>query len=367
MHLHPMYIGFTAVDVLAVVAVIGLLACWLGVLPRAPVSEIDVAMSRLIGMATVLLTVSSVGILIARTLELEGGRWAALLPTLPLALKVTHYGHVWLFRLPALILLWFGWRNIGQRQRRAWPAWVMIAAAAAIALTRSETGHPADNGDFTLAVWIDWMHLVAGSVWVGCLFGMSLAVFPQLLSEEQKPPLRAAEIFQRLSRLAGFALGAVLLSGTYTAWHELQSWSSLWTSQYGRILTVKLLLVAGMIVLGARNRYGHLRCLLQLSNRPAPRPLLLRLLGTASDEHAATRPDDGAAVRRCARTVHVESLLGMGVVLAASVLLHSMPASEMHDMPLSRSSKPVPLALARHTPLETSSVRRRLSGVPGRS
>lgn len=336
MHLHPLYILCTALDVLAVVAVLGLLACWLGVLPRMPVAGIDAAMSRLLGMAIALLTVSSFGILGARALELDGGRWMALLPTLPLALKVTHFGHVWLFRLPALVLLWFGWKKIGRRRRRAWPAWVMIAAVAAIALTRSETGHPADNGDFTLAVWIDWVHLVAGSVWVGSLFGMSLAVFPRLLSEAQRPPVRAAEIFQRLSALSGLALGAVLLSGTYTAWYELQSWNSLWTSQYGRILMVKLVLVAGMIALGARNRYGHLPCLQQLSGRPAQPPLLFRLLGTARDGRAAETSDEGSAVRRCARTVHVESLLGMGVILAASVLLHSMPASEMRDMPVAR-------------------------------
>jgi len=336
MHLHPFYITCTVIDVLAVVAVLGLLACWLGVLPQMPVPAIDAAMSRLIGMAIALLTVSSFGILGARSLELDGGQWVALLPTLPLALKVTHFGHVWLLRLPALCLLWFGWKKIGRRRRRAWPAWVMIAAAAAIALARSETGHAADHGDFTLAVWVDWVHLVAGSVWVGSLFGMSLVVFPRLLSEAQRPPLRAAEIFQRLSALSGLALGAVLVSGAYTAWHELQSWSSLWTSQYGRILTVKLLLVAGMIALGARNRYGHLPCLLRLSGRSAQRPLLLRLLGTASDGYAAQTPDEGSVVRRCARTVHLESLLGMGVILAASMLLHSMPASEMRDMPVAR-------------------------------
>jgi len=304
-------------------------------------------MSRLLGMATALLTVSSVGILSARMLELDGGRWVALLPTLPLALKVTHFGHVWLFRLPALVLLWFGWRKIGQRRRHAWPAWVMFAVAAAIALTRSETGHPADNGDFTLAVWVDWVHLMAGSVWVGSLFGMSLVIIPQLLSEAQKPPLHAAEIFQRLSGLSGLALGTVLLSGTYTAWHELQSFSSLWTSQYGRILTLKLLLVAGMIYLGARIRYGHLPCLLRLSGRPVQRPLLLRLLRTAADGCAAETPDAGSALRCCARRVRVESLLGMGVILAASVLLHGMPASEMHDIPVSRLSKPVPMAVVR--------------------
>ncbi|MHB8256170.1 MAG: copper resistance D family protein [Acidiferrobacterales bacterium] len=367
MHMHPLYIGFTALDVLSVVAVLGLLACWLGVLPQAPVARVDAAMSRLLAMAAVLLTLSSVGILIARTLEMEGGRWTGLLSALPIVLKVTHYGHIWSFRLPALALLWYGWRKIGQHERRAWPAWLMVAAAAAIALTRSETGHPADNGDFTLAVWIDWVHLLAGSAWVGSLLGMSLAVFPQLLAQAQNPPLLAAEIFERLSRLAGFALGAVLLTGAYTAWHELGSWESLWDSQYGRILTVKLLLVAGMTALGARNRYGHLPNLQRLSGRPSRRLRLLCHFGTASDKHKATRPSEEAAVRACFRTVSIEGLLGLGVILAASALLHSMPASEMKNAPTSQLSRPASLVLAEHALPGTTSIRLRLSGAPGRS
>ena len=323
MHQHPLYIGLTAFDVLAVVAGIGLLACWLVVLPRGPVARVDAAMSRLLGIAAALLTASSIGILAARTLEMEGGHWAILPATLPLVLKVTHYGHVWLFRLPALVLLWLGWFQLGRRERRAWPAWLMLVAVAGIALTRSETGHPADHGDFTLAVWIDWVHLLAGSAWVGSLFGMSLAVFPQLLSGEPDPAPRAAEIFGRLSRLAGLALGVVVLSGVYTAWHELGTWHGLWDSQYGRTLLVKLLLVAGMIGLGARNRYGHLPRLQALSGRP-PR---LRFFRIGAESGAAVQP--AAAVRDCSRTVSIEALLGLAVIAAASALLHRMPPADM--------------------------------------
>ncbi|MHB8257918.1 MAG: copper resistance D family protein [Acidiferrobacterales bacterium] len=367
MHVHPLYIGFTALDVLAVVGVLGLLACWFGVLPRAPAGQIDTAISRLLGMAIALLTISSVGILVARTLEMEGGRWAGLLPALPVVLKVTHYGHIWRFRVPELVVLWYGWFKMEQHHRRAWPVWLMMAAAAAIALTRSETGHPADNGDFTLAVWVDWAHLLAGSVWVGSLFGMSLAVFPQLLARVQKPPLLAAEIFERLSRIAGFALGAVLLTGVYTAWHELGSWNELWNSQYGRILTVKLLFVAGMIALGARNRYGHLPCLQRLAGRAVRRSLLPRPFGATRDKDRITRPAEESAIRSCFRTVRFEGLLGLAVIVTASALLHSMPVSNMPRTPSTRMSRPVSLTLAGSVAPQTPGVRPRLSGAPGRS
>ncbi len=329
MHQHPLYIGLTALDVLAVVATLGLVACWLAVLPRRPLAPVDVAMRRLLGGAIGLLTLSSVGILVARTLEMDGGKWGALLPAIPLVLKVTHYGRVWLFRLPALVLLWLGWLRMGQRERRAWSAWLMLAAVAGIALTRSETGHPADHGDFTLAVWIDWIHLLAGSLWVGSLFGISLAVFPRLISEDSDPASPAAEIFARLSCLAGFALAVILLSGGYTAWQELGSWSALSTSEYGRTLSVKLLLVAGMIAFGARNRYVHLPRLTALSGKVPPRSWL-PFFGLRDGGGGAAGPSAAVtAIRDCSRTVSIEAFLGLGVIVAASALLHGMPPADM--------------------------------------
>ena len=345
MHQHPLYIGLTTFDVLAVVASIGLIACWLFVLPRKPLAHIDGAMVRLLGVAAGLITASSVGILVARTLEMEGGRWAGLLPALPLVLKVTHFGHVWLFRLPALAVLWTGWFLIPRRERRTWPAWLMLAAVAGIALTRSETGHPADHGDFTLAVWIDWVHFLAGSAWVGSLFGMALAVFPKLLAGEENPAILAADIFGRLSRLAGFALGIVLLTGGLTAWHELGSWAMLWSSSYGRILSIKLLFVAAMIGLGARNRYGHLPRLRVLSGLK-PRQTWLPLGRGRAKNDASALSSGPSAVRRCAQTVSTEALFGLAVIVMASILLHGMPPAAMphNDTLSSMSGMSVPAA-----------------------
>jgi len=343
MHTYLLYIAFTTFDVLAVVTTLGVLACWLAVLPEEPVAALESAVHRLLGTAVALLTLSSAGILASRTLEMDSGQWTSVLSAMPIVLKVTHYGHVWLFRLPALISLWYGWSRIGRHRRHRWLAWMMIAAVAAIALTRSESGHPADNGDFTFGVWIDWLHLIAGSVWVGSLFGMSLAVFPQLRRTEEASPVRAAEIFQRLSRIAGYGLGIILLTGVYTAWHELGGWSALWTSQYGRVLSVKLLLVAVMIGFGAHNRYVRLPCLLRAARKPGSRPFLMRCLGASENTAAQASPNSEQVVRGCAHAIRTESLLGVGVIVAASFLLHGMPAVEMHGMPMSRSHPPASL------------------------
>jgi len=321
---------FTAFDVLMLVTTLGLLACWLVVLPRSVDKGFECAVRRLCGVSIALLTLSSAGILVSRILELDGGSWGQLLASLSPALKFTHYGHVWVFRLPALALLWFGWIWCRYRPHHRWAVWLMVIAAAAIAITRSETGHPADHGDFTVAVWVDWLHLMAGSVWVGSLFGMSLGIFPRVLRSGEQASADAALIFQRLSTSAGIALAVILLTGVFTAWQELQSFSALWTSSYGQVLLVKIILVILMVALGAHNRYVKLPHLLRAADRHTKDKLMSRILGAFRTDAPS---GFGAVARGCARAVHMESALGVGVVLAASLLLHGMPPADMRSMP----------------------------------
>ncbi len=332
MSFHPLYVLFTAGDILALVTTLGVLACWFTVLPDERVEALESAVRHLLGVAIALLTLSSAGILVSRVLEMGGGNWSRLFVTIPVALRLTHYGHLWLCRLPALILLWYAWMRIGRHHRRGWPAWLMLGAAAVIAFTRADSGHAADEGDFTIAVWIDLLHLLSGSAWVGALFGMTIVVFPKLSRPDVASPARAAEIFQRLSVLSGYALSVILLTGVYTSWRELGEFSQLWNSGYGQVLAAKLVLVAAMIILGIGNRYVRLPRLLRSAGRPVPRTLAALCFG-ASAPTAGQLPADGKQVlRSCAHAVLAESLLGVGVLIAASILLHSMPAADMRNM-----------------------------------
>lgn len=340
----PVNIALTAFDVCMLMAVIGLLACWLAVLPRDAGSALETSVLRLLGVAVALLTLSSFGILVSRTLELNGGSFSQLFADMPLVLKVTHYGHVWVWRIPALLLLWLAWGWSLHHRHRRWAAWLMVIGAAGIALTRSETGHPADHGDFTFAVWVDWAHLMSAAVWVGSLFGMSLAIFPGLLRAGETDGERSALIFRRLSTLSGGALAVILATGIYTAIGELGSFRALWTTSYGVTLDVKLGIIILMIAFGAHNRYVKLPQLLRAAGKPAPRSLFRKLLGGFAGASHITA-GTATIVRNCARAVLAESLLGVAVIGAASVLLHGMPPSEMRklpDMPMQMSQVAVP-------------------------
>lgn len=303
-----------------------MLTCQLAVLPPDRNDDVRRAVLRAIGVTAALLSVAAFSTLLSRTLELNGGMWSTLFADMLPALEVTHFGHVWLRRIPALALLWLGW-GWSMRQRDAPLAgWPMLLAVAAIALTRSQTGHRADHGDWMLAVWIDWAHVLAAGAWVGSMFGMSLVIFPRLLRAGSAALGQSAQIFQRLSTVSGIALAVLLAAGLYNAVSQLGSFAALWTTRYGIILDVKLAIVLVMIMFGAHNRYFKLPRLLHAAGVPA----------TASPRRAPSllqRTDASAdIVHSCARAVLLESLLGLAVIGVTAVLLHAMPPTDMHVM-----------------------------------
>lgn len=246
----PLSIALSAFDIGTQVTLIGVLACRLAVLSGERNSQAARSTLHLLGGTVALVTLASFGVLLSRTLELNGGAWHSLFVDMRLAIAITHFGHVWLWRIPAPVLLWLAWGWRSRWQRHAWTDGPMVIAVAGIALTRSQTGHPADHGDFMLSVWADWGHLLAAGTWVGSLFAMSLAVFPDLLRAGEHAVTSTAAMFQRLSTLSGVALAVLVTCGTYNAVQQLRGVSALWTSHYGITLDIKLLVVLTMIALG---------------------------------------------------------------------------------------------------------------------
>lgn len=337
----PISIALSAFDICSLIFVIGVLVCRLALVPRAD-DVLAHRLDRVAPAALALLTLASFGILVSRTLEMNGGDWGTLWADIALALKVTHFGHVWWWRVPALAVAWIAWGWASRRQR-TWPFWIMVPAIAAIALTRSETGHPADHGNFTVAVWIDWLHMLAAGTWVGGIFGMSLAVFPQLVRTAERSVAQTAEIFQRLSTLSGTALAVLVACGIFNVTQQLGGVASLWTSRYGAALDVKLALVLTMILIGAHNRYFKLPRLLDRAGLRTRRGPIARIVRAGSGAPEPRGGDGPAVIRACARAVLIEAVLGLAVIGATATLIHAMPPA---DEPPQGMSEPMTQATA---------------------
>ena len=325
---HLPYIAISAFDIMALVAVIGALATGLWIIPEGARESFHRRLWRLTGLSLVALTVSSVVLLVGRTLEMSRQSLRHVGHWLPLVVRETSFGHIWMVRPVMLIVAWAAW-FIGRRPARHRAAYGLLLAAAVIAFTRSATGHPADQGQWTAPEWVDFVHLMAASVWAGGLFAMTVAIFPLLPKAQLSTPVRLA-LVERLSSVAAIALAAILVTGVLSAYHYLGGLGPLFHSAYGHTLLVKLALVAIAIALGAANRFVFVPRIRAAT--PAPHNL-----------SAPAHEVDERAFSHLARSVAIETGFLGAALVAAAVLLHGMPPSEMaHTIggTMARASQP---------------------------
>jgi putative copper export protein len=324
----------TALDLLALATCLGSLSGRLWVLPPtataadAPHAEsLLTPLWQLLVACLVGLTVSSIGELVGRAVNMSGRPLSAIVSVLPTVLFRTHYGRVWLIRPVALAGLWVRWWvGRGRLHARAIPT-LMVGAWALIALTRSASSHAADWGDLTLAELMDWLHLLAGSLWGGGLLALSSVVLPAARKRPDQHRLLIPAIARRFSALAGVALAGVLLTAIYNAWLEVGTFRAVWETSYGWTLLAKLLLVCPLLVLGASNRYLSVPRLQWWAGRPvsrrSPLPILRIRPALAADRR---RPGGSRLVRQWARKVGAEASLVGGVFICTALLLYGVPA-----------------------------------------
>jgi putative copper export protein len=175
---------------------------------------------------------------------------------------------------------------------------------------------------------IDWVHLMASSLWGGGLFALSIAILPAAFRLPTRRRQCIATIAQRFSTLAGVTLAGVLLTGLYNAWAQLGTIRALWEVSYGRMLLVKLLLVIPLIAFGASNHYTSIPLLRRWSARPVPprrsRPRILVVIQRRATGQG--RPRAVRLIRRFARKVRAEVILVVGILICTALLLHGTPA-----------------------------------------
>jgi copper transport protein len=125
-----------------------------------------------------------------------------------------------------------------------------MAASLALLLAFSIASHAAARG--VVPIIVDWLHLVAVSIWLGTLTGLMVAF--RAAPRDQRLALTSA-VVPRTSGLAAIGLGAVILTGVYSSWINMNSLRGFIETTYGQALAVKLALFLPLIALGALNRF----------------------------------------------------------------------------------------------------------------
>jgi copper transport protein len=162
----------------------------------------------------------------------------------------THLGQAWMattFAWLALLgMLVAAWVYPRVRERMLAAAGVL---ALAIAFGLSWASHPDSHGSLSLLA--DYVHLLAGALWVGGLVAVVIAV--RAVPRVEREDVVRGSILQ-FSRLAAPMVAVVALAGVYLALRELPSASALVSSSYGVTLLIKASVALGALALGGYHR-----------------------------------------------------------------------------------------------------------------
>src|SRR5229473_3781815 len=216
------------------------------------------------------------------------------------------FATLWWIRLAlvVVVLALVAWRGLGR-----WPGQVALVATGLALLTSSLSSHAAAllSGAY-LGVAVDWLHFSGVAAWIGGLFSL-VYVLPAAVRASQSMGDRVlAHAVARFSKMALIAVGVIVATGTFQAWLEVGSWEGFVQTAYGLSVTIKIALLALMLVLAAFNLL-------------IVRPGLARraVVGSASAS---------ALARRFALAVRGEAALALVILLVAAVLTGFSPARE---------------------------------------
>jgi len=190
--------------------------------------------------------------------------------------------------------------------RVAWLRWGGLAAALGLVAGLAWTGHagstPDPLGEIHLAA--DILHLAAAAAWFGGL--LMLAGLFIVARRQRTPGWRAYELdsIRRFSILGMASVATLTLSGVFNAWLLVGSWRGLVVTEYGLLLSAKLVLFVVMLAFAAVNRLW----------------LTPQLASVAHDQPEPT------ASRRLARNTVIELVLGLMVFAIVGALGIQHPA-----------------------------------------
>lgn len=126
----------------------------------------------------------------------------------------------------------------------------LLCGAVALGSTKFPSKAPANWGRTTFETLMWMLHLLGGGVWLGGLIGLVvLSVRGGLGSAFWSLAIR------RFSVAAMSCVAAIGLSGLFLYWEHVDGLSQLFTTMYGRVLGVKIILFGGLMLLGAFNQF----------------------------------------------------------------------------------------------------------------
>jgi copper transport protein len=202
----------------------------------------------------------------------------------------------------ALLVAPLALRGLAAGPARRWLLAAGLAAGTvALGTTKFPDAAPDDWGRTVFETFMWMLHLIGGAVWIGGLAGLLVLALPGALAPAARGAFWGPAI-RRFSAAATGCVAAIALSGLFLYWEHVDGPSQLFTTMYGRVLGVKILIFGTLLLLGAFNQFWlH------------PRVDALRAAGD-------DRPLRVVLARTFPAVVAAEALLGLSVLFVAPFL-----------------------------------------------
>ncbi|MFH7593929.1 copper resistance protein CopC [Streptomyces racemochromogenes] len=151
--------------------------------------------------------------------------------------------------------------------------------AAGIAATWALAEHASTGIQPGVAMPVDILHLLAVAAWLGGLIALLVAL-------RKVPDIERAAV-QRFSRVAFISVLVLAVTGVYQSWRQLGSWSALTGTSYGRLLLIKVGLVAVLVGIAYLSRTWTAKLADVVAEERAAEPAAVLAGGDVSRETSA--------------------------------------------------------------------------------
>ncbi|MFN8530475.1 MAG: copper resistance protein CopC [Anaerolineae bacterium] len=162
----------------------------------------------------------------------------------------TRFGHLWMLR----IAFWIAMGGaLAYASRDRWYLWIVLLLGAASALTTSLFSHASGvPTDQPAAIASDWLHFTATTLWIGGLIQF-FSVIGAVRRRIENPSALLATLVGHFSNFARVAVVALVITGLFATWQQVNLPENLLSTRYGTLLLIKLGLFAPLLILAAIN------------------------------------------------------------------------------------------------------------------
>jgi putative copper export protein len=230
---------------------------------------------------------------------------------------------------------------------------IVIISGAISIFSNSVVSHNTALSFFpSLAISIDWLHFMAVSIWLGGLFYISTILLMTIrmtitknrnigrsvsfnVNTVRTTSHYLALSLQYFSLIATISLGIIGITGLYMAWIHLHTAEAIFTSSYGNILAIKLMLALPMVILGGYHQirlHSNLMSVASLNKGGQEQhkekiDTKINGIKSSSDQIRSSIPLQYDPSMKFSKTIKIESIIGIGVLISASFLTITSPPS----------------------------------------